>query len=358
MENFCVAVLRHYTVDLAGPVFRKDLLHTRARFFFRTGKLLMSKPPTQFGIDQDFARIEEKYAADLLACKAIAAKPQQHYQGAATVATVPSKSKVAKSKSSGSAFGPLLDVEAEGAPEQEVKEEVPDEHVKHAYQLAVDKMSTLSPVPWASLTCDTWIRLAAHGLMQAHVLHQDGVDGINVLTCEASAPQVYQARALKDFDVGCLVLIPFIAGDLVPFEEGAKLKHPKGLHPHLPYVAEVEAGAFSLDDTHKFFVKSPLSKPPKVPVAPSSFWAVSLAQEPGDENMAETTMDLVFNSMDVKPQYPRGAAPKGAAKQKAKKAKTTPLSVRISVYVNIKRIDRGTVLVRSAALKDDPDQDA
>ena len=64
----------------------------------------------------------------------------------------------------------------------------------------------------------------------------------------------------KDYGIGCLVLIPFTAADLAPFEEGAKLKRPKSLHPHLPFAAEVEAGTFSLDDARKFFAKSPLSK--------------------------------------------------------------------------------------------------
>ena len=84
-------------------------------------------------------------------------------------------------------------------------------------------------------------------------------------------------------------------------------------------------------------------------MAPSSFWAVSVAQQPGDENMAETTMDINFSSMEMKPQYPRGAAPKGAANSKAKNPKITPLSVRFPIYVNTKHInvDRGMARYRA-----------
>ena len=76
-------------------------------------------------------------------------------------------------------------------------------------------MARLQPSPWAELSGRLWHRWATHGILQAHVLHQRGVDGVEVSVLEASTPLVYQARALSDALDGQLVLVPFAPGELL-----------------------------------------------------------------------------------------------------------------------------------------------
>ena len=40
------------------------------------------------------------------------------------------------------------------------------------------------------------------------------------------------------------------------------MKRPKSLHPHLPFLVTCTAGAFDLEDTAKFLIKSPLASGP------------------------------------------------------------------------------------------------
>ena len=65
------------------------------------------------------------------------------------------------------------------------------------------------------------------------------------------------------------------------------MKRPKSLHPHLPFLVACTAGAFDLEDTARFLIKSPLASGPSLlEQAPAPFLgglagAVGSAREHG-----------------------------------------------------------------------------
>jgi len=305
----------------------------------------MAWPETPFQVEQELATIEEKYAEELVQCKGLAFKPEPTRRFQALIQTVQTKAKAAgstpKAPKDGQTVAPLLDYES-------VKREDPaPTTVTFAYAVPVEKMVTVPPPDPTSLQTLTWERLAAHGLLQAYLLHGGTNAHVDVLFCQASDPHVYQARALKPFEVGSLVLVPF-SSSLTLLSDAAKLNHPKSLHPHLPFTVTVEAGCFDLEDTAKFVVKSPLLDK-KLSHAPPAFWAVCRAQQPDDANMTQETAR-------IKMFTPRCEIPeldvRKPAKKRAKKdeKKNDPdgkheLVVEVPVYINSKALTRGDALV-------------
>ena len=70
-EKFLKVVLRHYKLEKPTQVSKKLLLHARAKFYYRTGRLLQAWPPSQIKLMQSLANIEAKYAEDFLAAGAV-----------------------------------------------------------------------------------------------------------------------------------------------------------------------------------------------------------------------------------------------------------------------------------------------
>ena len=190
-----------------------------------------------------------------------------------------------------------------------------------------------------------WRRLATQGLLHQFLNHEASAKGVEVVVLETAAPVVYQARALKAFAKGALVLVPFASADLVLFEDGAKLKRPRGLHPHLPWLCPCRAGAFEMGDVATFLAKSPLASNAVPASVASPFWAVLQAQEADHANMAVSALNMTLPSTSFVLEAPSGSAAKATAKGKAKKAKATPLSFVAPVFVNTRDVARGEVLV-------------
>ena len=182
-----------------------------------------------------------------------------------------------------------------------------------------------------------WRRLAAQGLLHMRLKHRASAGGVEVQVFEASSPLVYQARALKAFAARELVLVPFVSMEFVAFADAAKLKRPKTMHPHLPFAVEILAGAPEVQDTARYFLKSPLAVPAIPQALASAFWAVLKAQEEAHANMEVTVLtmtakDLAFELEGEKPD-------------RRKRAKPTPLVLQVPVLINHKKIERSEVLV-------------
>ena len=144
-----------------------------------------------------------------------------------------------------------------------------------AYQVPSTGMRSLPAMSSDKCSAMLWKSLAQQGLTQMFLKHKHDALSVEVSVLEASAPVVYQARALKDFAIGALVLVPYTEATLIDFGDGAKAKRPKSLHPHLPFLITCVAGAFEMDDTAQFLIKSPLASVAGVPPqAPTPFWAV------------------------------------------------------------------------------------
>ena len=128
-----------------------------------------------------------------------------------------------------------------------------------AYDLPEGRMARLEPPVWTTVVSHLWRRLAHQGLLHGHLKHKGSADNVEVQVLEASDPIVYQARAVKAFAPGQLVLVPFASAEPTAFGDAAKWKRPRTLHPHLPFVVALEAGAHELGDQSCFMLKSPLA---------------------------------------------------------------------------------------------------
>ena len=73
-------------------------------------------------------------------------------------------------------------------------------------------MKRLTPVSFDSCPLALWRLLAQQGLLQMFLKHKICAQGVEVCLVEAAAPIVFQARALKDFAEGQLVLVPYVEG--------------------------------------------------------------------------------------------------------------------------------------------------
>lgn len=170
--------------------------------------------------------------------------------------------------------------------------------------------------------------------------HKCSAQGVEVCVVEAAEPIVFQARALKDFDVGQLVLVPYSEAGLHDFACGDKLKRPKSLHPHLPFLVPCTAGAFDLDDTARFLIKSPLALCRTLPEqALAPFWAALEAQEAQHAHMRRSTFRMTVGATTFAHEQEM------PSKRRKKPDTAPPLAVAVPVLVNTKVIQRGDPLV-------------
>ena len=106
-ETFLKELLQHYVVD-PKAVLTKALLHCRARFFHRVGKLLLQGwPSTAHATRTALAKIEAAYAQDLLECGAFSTgvRPQVLHAEPELVTTAGAEEKKAQGKDAGKAHG-------------------------------------------------------------------------------------------------------------------------------------------------------------------------------------------------------------------------------------------------------------
>ena len=383
VESFIKAVLKHYRVQ-ASAVLVKELLLCRARLFHRIGRVVLDWPASDFAIKGALAKTEAKYAAELLAANAFEHPPSILYVAPKTRLTAGTEQAQQKQDGKKKRTGPeSLEIYAEEEPSasaldgppasalagppaakrvrQSCKTSQPASSAAsapaplgpcNAYSIPQAEFHSMEPCSWAPLPKLLWQRLAQQGLLQLHMKQKLSADGVSVQVLEAAEPVVYQASALKTFGAGELMLVPFMAGELVAFEDGSKLKRPKTLHPHLPFLVACQAGVVDADDYGRFLVKSPLASASIPKVAPSPFWGVLESQSPEDTNMKVSTFRMVLQTpdfmMDGKAMKARG---KQAVKPKA-------VYVDVPALVNIIQVERGTVLTFSGAFGlADVDQD-
>ena len=82
------------------------------------------------------------------------------------------------------------------------------------------------------MTTALWKLLVQQGIQQIWLKYRCCAQGVDVCLLEAADPIVFQARALKDFDEGELVLVPHSEDGVLDFAEGKKMRRPRSLHPH------------------------------------------------------------------------------------------------------------------------------
>ena len=367
-DNFLKKVLRHYTVDMVA-VHAKSLLHCRARLFNRVGKTLLSAPASAHGLAVALASIEAKYADELMACNAMALRPNLLHPAPEAVRTAggeeaqakkaakkaadpqglvifeePGAASAAAFASASSGLGPAAGPSAAPAASNAGPA---DSGLRLAYDLPVADFAQVPLAPTEPYPALLWRRLAQQGLLHTFLHHEVSAKGVEVVVLEAAAPVVYQARALKAFEQGALVLVPLASADLAVFEDGPKLKRPRTLHPHLPWVCPCVAGACALGDTAAFWAKSPLASASVPASVASPFWAVLEAQEPEHANMEVCTLSLTSSGTTFELDAPSA---KAAAKGRAKKPKPTPLTFVVPAFVNTRSVARGEVLVYNGDL--------
>ena len=287
-NSFLKEMLKHYPVDM-DQVRPKGLLTSRAKLFHRAARqLVQGWPTTAHGQADARSKMEAKYAKDLLDCGAFQAmaQPQPKHKVVEitlTAGTSQAKAKAQQEKTAASKDDPneVLDESASGdeaargaaatagaaaaAGAQGVvigeprpkKQKVDAEPAfSKAYEISVDNMEELPPMDVAPTTPAMWKALAVQGMAQMLLRHGPATAHIQVHVMPASNPRVYQARALKDFGPGELVLTPFRADVPMDLKDGLKIKKaPASLHPCLPFLVRIEAGSFGLQDTSVFFRK-------------------------------------------------------------------------------------------------------
>ena len=340
-DSFLRNVLRHYVVDSA-TVYGKELLQCRARLFHRAGKLLQGWPGTDIATQAALAKIEAKYASELLAAMAFAEPPARLFAEptlAKTAGTAQAQAHMNWKKRSRPTTEP--EVLAEDALAADPVEESPLPAL--AYELPSDDMARLDPAPWTSMAGVMWQRLVSHGFVHVCLKHKLSSLSVEVHVLEASDPVVYQARALAKVAVGELVLVPFVSAEMTPFVEGTKWKRPRTLHPHLPFAVVCSGAAPTYEEYHHFLAKSPLASASSVPAsAPAPFWAALQAQSPEHANLKIVNVVMTIPSTAVHLEQEVAAAKKA---KKAKAEKAMPLEVRVPALVNTRPIERGEVLI-------------
>ena len=394
-ESFLKEVLRHYKVD-ASAVMAKALLTCRAKLFYRLGKLITQGwPATNHAVQTALAKVEEKYALELIACSGISAgaRPGLLYKPPAMVVTKgtaasAASAKVKDPKPAEDAFEIFEEVDPAAAPATPLGAAgaVPATPLEaggaapatplgaasaapatppqagpasalYAYELGAAAMSRLPHPDWTPMPGLVWQALAEQGLRQMHLRHKLVAKDVEVSVLEASAPLVYQARALRDFAEGTLILIPFTT-ELIPFAAGERLKRPKSLHPHLPFAVSCKAGCLEIGDVSRFLLRSPLASASGLPtVAPAAFWAALATDRPEDANMKVVTYNMAVEETTFTLD---GESADGPA-AKRRRTKGTPKSPNVAALVpalvNKKVVKRGTVLVHNGDI-DLPDMGA
>ena len=118
------------------------------------------------------------------------------------------------------------------------------------------------------------------------------------------------------------------------------MNRSKSLHPHLPFLVTCTAGAFDLEDTARFLIKSPLASGPSLlEQAPAPFWAALQAQSDQHGNMGAKTFRMTLEGTIFTFEGEREA-------KRRKNADIAPaLAVAVPTLVNTRAIQRGEVLV-------------
>lgn len=355
-EAFLKELLQHYKVD-NDAVLTKVLRHCRARLFHRVGKLLLQGwPAIHHAAQTALAKVEDKYAQELADSGAFPARVRPHilYAAPELIMTVGTETTAAERTPKQAADEELVpfNEEDEPSPAEAAKghgnaeaNTAPQAPRKYAYQLPPSSAKRLSPVCFGACPKALWRLLAQQRLSQMFAKQKLCAQSVEVCVVEASEPIVFQARALKDFDLNQLVLVPYTEAELHPIADGDKVKRPKSLHPHLPFLVTCTAGAFDLDDTTHFLIKSPLASCRTLPEqAPAPFWAALEAQASTHPNVRATTFRMTVGgatfALEQEPPAKRG-----------RKSDTAPsLSVAVPVLVNMKAIQHGSVLVYTELL--------
>ena len=109
------------------------------------------------------------------------------------------------------------------------------------------------------------------------------------------------------------------------------MKRPKSLHPHLPFLVTCRAGAFDLEDTARFLIKSPLASCPSLlERAPAPFWAALQAQSDQHGNVGAKTFRMTLEGTSFAFDGEREA-------KRRKKADAAPaLAVAVPTLVKVK----------------------
>ena len=360
-EAFLRAVLKNYSVDFK-KAYAKELLHCRARLFHRAGMMLQHWPASELAAQAALAKIEARYAEELLAASAFTERPPALYAAPAlakTAGTAEAKatSKIAKPQGPKGAVEVLTEdgvfdaaalASAASGPSGSASSAGPAAAgaaaaAQLAYHLAEDGFARVEAVPWGNYGKELWRRFAQQGLLQMHLKHKASASAVEVSVLEASEPIVFQARALQAMPQGSLVLIPYVSAELLDFAEGSKLKRPRALHPHLPFSVPCQAGVPDMGDVARFLAKSPLASGPAIPAsAPAPFWAVLEAQAEEDANMESTTFELATS-------LPTFVLNDGA-KKRGKKDHPAAMKVIVPAMANIKPLQRCEVLVFRGSL--------
>ena len=379
-ERFLKDVLKHYPIDTAS-VLTKSLLHCRARLFHRLGRMILQGwPSSTHNVQAALAKTEEKYALELVECGALSAasRPQARYTPPVmyvtkgTQAAVQASAKGSKAKGTKAAeeepeiFGefdgaapPLPPPAAapgtpsgasappSGAPGTPSAAPGTPSAAVFAYEVDAAAMQSLPRMAWQPLPGLVWKALAQMVLGQLHLRHNLVARDVEVSVLEASSPHVFQARPLRDFAAGALVLVPFTSEEPIPFADGARLKRPAALHPHLPFVVSCKAGAVELAEECRFLLRSPLGSGSGLPAeAPAPFWAALATERAGDANMQVVPYRTRFTGTTFSLC---GGDPEAPAKRRKTKgaalAKPPTLEVVVPALVNTKAMKRGEVVV-------------
>ena len=395
-EQFLKTVLAHYKVDMAA-VYPKGLLHARGKLFHRISQLLLKWPAAEVSVASALAKIEGKYSQEMWACGAFEHAPEPLYPAPVIVETlVEEKGAEAKKKPKKEAEGPRIlaeDSEADPtaasasapisaedldsapisaedsekfkelfASDAEDGDEAPASAsaaasapaaeqsasaaapAAYAYRVKHEGFRRVNQEPLAEWTERLWRRVAEQGLMHMLLKYKQCAEAVEVQVLEASAPIVFQARALKPFKPKELVLTPCTPAELMSFSDGGKLKRPKTLHPHLPFAVECLAGALEVEDTSRFFLKSPLASAAIPDKIASPFWAVLQAQNEAHANMVVSVCTFTVPSFSFSVE----GEPKPRAG--AKRPRPMPLTVQVPALTNSKPLVREEVLVFTGSL--------
>lgn len=391
-EEFLKRVLRHYKVDVNRATV-KQLLHSRARLYYRVGRLLQGWPESEIRLQRELSSVESKYASDLLVARAFEKAPGILYAMPPmeqTIEITPTKRKEpvdelkpllatpvhldsegsvavtpqVEAEMRGVMVGSLVTFNHDGERKQgrlanmladdpangqvvldgageplniPLSELTPVEaascEATAAYEVPASKCKSLEYAAWSEYGPELWKRIASHVLLHSFVITQSSVNAVEVMASDSSCPVLWQARALKDIEARGIILVPYTKGNWIPFEDGEKLKHPASLHPALPFVSVCEVGAEKCGDTTKLILRSPLIRDKIGSEAPAPFWCV-LAGKAEHANMKfeECTIAIATPSVKVK----------GGSKMRQK---STSLAVKFQVLTNNKSVKRGECLV-------------
>ena len=192
VEAFVKQLLKGYKVCIETAI-PKQLLFTRAKLFHRCGKLVLSWPSSDFASRQELARIEEKYAKELVECRAIGERPGLFHKFPETVKSVSDEkalTKLAKTKDAGE--GPVIlgeiDEAASDAAASNAAASGPVPGAASspapvlAHKVCTEGMTRFPSFQWEQFTKELWKKVAVQGLLQAHLRHQSSTADVEAVS--------------------------------------------------------------------------------------------------------------------------------------------------------------------------------